>query len=103
MENSYDYSVLIGDIKTELKEGLIKSSDTIQILRGETCLANSSSNGKPIEYNPIIEYYYNEEDMMEYFRYDDSIEEERLRYEEDKPHLETITVADFLKELLEMK
>lgn len=94
MGATYDYNVFISEINFELKEGLLKKNDIIQILRDNSYLDNSS-------YLPIIEYYYSEEDMIEYFRYEDC-EEERIQYEQDKPFLTPITVLEFLNEMKEM-
>ena len=50
MKYSYDYTDLIEKLDSDLKEGLIKSSDKLKIVRSDKVVYNN--------YKPIIDYYY---------------------------------------------
>lgn len=54
---SYDYEELLGELRSDLDEGLIKENDVLFIVRG-----NEVSG-----YYPIIDYYYDDQPPIEQF------------------------------------
>lgn len=100
MKISHDYEELINELEEEIEGGMLKLSDTIQVLRGEPRYG----------YAPIIDWYYDHERSMELFEEDDEdsitdmVEQAQIKkqYEEDRPHLEQMTVEEALGEMLEM-
>lgn len=53
MTFSYDYEELINEIEADIKEGLIKRDDNIQIVRSPEVVYQN--------YRPIIDYYYDDD------------------------------------------
>lgn len=87
MRISYDYTELIEELHEELRDDTLSLDSHIQILRSP----NEIWRG----YRPIIDWYY-EDSTMRVIGLDD---EDRVSYQEDKPHLIEATVGDVLKEV----
>ncbi len=102
MKISYDYTILIREIREELEEGILSLSDSVQILRAPDPLPG-------IGYYPIIDWYYDVNTMREMvspeFIDDEEDDEERKEmvrnYFRDYEHLELIGVSDLLAEMEE--
>lgn len=99
---SYDYSILIKELKTEIADGVLTPKSFIQVLREE----------KPVFelYRPIINWYYDDKRTKESLApnildSDDEIREKKFLeflYNRDKKSLEQITVEKCLYELEQM-
>lgn len=106
---SYDYSELIEELEQDLKEGLIKSSTIIGIVR------SSDSLDKGIEYYPIVDYYYphafKDDSPQDIYNRDEYTDEEwdamnreyQAAYEQFKKDKNNIQGMSVLATLTEMK
>lgn len=110
MHISYDYSDLILELKEELTAHALSPNSIIHILREtKTVVASIPTQGKRIiSYNPIIDWYYGDEDRDDkYFPH--LAEEEKKTFLECKKDylavrdkLEPITVEKCLEEMKAM-
>lgn len=99
MTISYDYEELIQELKKDVSDGALSLTDTIQILRGR----------ERFGYQPIIDWYLDEEKMIELLKIDifDDLQEiketKQLKeqYEKDKPNLSIMAVRDVIIEMEE--
>ncbi len=88
------YNKFINQLKEEIKEKTLHIIEDIQILR--------DNRGQ------VVEWYYSDKEMIELYELAESdpcTEEEGKRimkkYEEDKPYLQSVSVANLLIELEE--
>lgn len=80
---SYDYADLISELNEDLRDGILSLDDTIQILRADEEVTRY--------YRPVIDWYYSDERMVNH--------PDKVQYEQDKPKLISISVADCLDEM----
>ena len=104
---SYDYSEFLQELKEDIEDGLLRISDTVQVLRAEKSIWK--------EYRPVIDWYYGDESTQDPLRYFDAIDaldpetlQEDLKgfearaeqHRKDLPKLEEILVEDLIEEML---
>ena len=102
MKLSYDYHDLIREIQKELEDGALEKVGNVQILRSEKALYGT-------DYHPIIDWYYDVETMRDLVAPDVFEDEEDTQdrkslvkdYFRDFPRLQTISVFDMLKEMID--
>lgn len=96
---TYDYEALLEELKKDVSDGALSLTDTIQILRGR----------ERFGYQPIIDWYLDEEKMIELLKNDifDDLQEIKEtkkikeQYEKDKADLSNMTVQDVIVEMEE--
>lgn len=94
---TYDYEELIRELKKDVSDGALSLTDKIQVLRG----------GERFGYQPIIDWYFDEEKMAGIVKVDifDDLQEigetKKLKeqYEKDKPNLSIMTVREAIIEM----
>lgn len=89
MRVSYDYEELLAELIEELEDGVLVLQDVIQVLRAENPIHG--------QYRPIVDWYYDEEEMAE--QVTDMTVQELDKYRRDKAHLEAVTVKECLEEM----
>lgn len=102
MKLSYDYHDLIREIQKEVEFGTLKKDGNVQILRSEKALYGT-------DYQPIIDWYYDVEKMRDLVAPDVFEDEEDTKarknlvkdYFRDFPRLQTISVFDMMKEMID--
>lgn len=95
---SYDYQDLIDELKEEIGDEELSLMDTVQVLRGPTI-----GDG----YKPVIDWFYNHAKMEGLLRehfYDTAADikefnQLKKHYNDNKPYLEEIPLADLFSEL----
>lgn len=115
MKLMYDYSKIINELQFELKTNRLHSISNIQIIRSNTPIIyfiDSSEILSPIniDYYPIIDWYYNEERMLEFII--DALTDQKTspyvellledlvsKYGKDKHRLISVTVLNCLDEI----
>ncbi len=101
MNISYDYKTMILELKEEISSKNLSITDNIQILRDKNTLVG--------DYRPILDWYYDDSIMIDIFKIDildtqqdiDLIMRNKKKYDDDKPFLESISVANCLIEMKE--
>lgn len=89
MRISYDYQEMIQELKEEINDGILSPTDDIQILRSSKTIGDN--------YKPIIDWYYDDNTMVEIsetdlFDSEQDIKQMRQMYQEyikNKPFLKT--------------
>jgi len=80
---SYDYTRLLKEMKTELRDRILRRSSTIYILRGEPLSVEHFGMEFKNPYRPIIDWFYKRSQAKE----------------AERDQLEEITVGDLLVEI----
>lgn len=101
---SYNYDELLSELRTEAQANTLCEADTIQILRGDPV-----DVGKGKLYYPIVDWYYDDENMIELATIttmdtEDDIEEKQdilQNYNSIKDNLQELLVDDVLAEMEE--
>lgn len=88
MKISYNYLPLMQEIKEEIEDGVLHPDDVIQIVRADYDI---------LGYRPIIDWYYNKEEMEDMKMFMSS--EEKERYLNDFNELEEISVKNCIAEM----
>lgn len=88
MKISYNYLPLMQEIKEEIEDGILHPDDVIQIVRADYDI---------LGYRPIIDWYYNKEEMEDMKMFMSS--EEKERYLNDFHELEEISVKNCIAEM----
>lgn len=88
MKISYNYIPLMREIKEEIEDGILHPDDVIQIVRADYDI---------LGYRPIIDWYYNKEEMEDMKMFMSS--EEKERYLQDFEKLEGISVKNCIAEM----
>lgn len=88
MKISYNYLPLMQEIKEEIEDGVLHPDDVIQIVRADYDI---------LGYRPIIDWYYNKEEMEDMKMFMSS--EEKERYLNDFHELEEISVKNCISEM----
>ena len=88
MKISYNYLPLMQEIKEEIEDGVLHPDDVIQIVRADYDI---------LGYRPIIDWYYNKEEMEDMKMFMSS--EEKERYLNDFLELEEISVKNCIAEM----
>lgn len=88
MKISYNYLPLMQEIKEEIEDGILHPDDVIQIVRADYDI---------LGYRPIVDWYYNKEEMEDMKMFMSS--EEKERYLNDFNELEEISVKNCIAEM----
>lgn len=89
---SYDYSEMLEELQEELQDGELSLDNNIQVLRTDQPAFEL--------YRPIIDWYYNDNIMVDMFKEEfEECQEIKSSYERDKTKLESMKVVDVIAEM----